>query len=307
MSYRLFVVKVRNRRHLTFIRCLSVGLMSLTLAGEIHAAETIIIADDFNVVGEGHGFALDSGINTGISSGKTRLVGVAANGLHYIQTGGSRSLSCFDIEKNRLRVKEGGKPFRFTLSANGKTAFDFGPALRSDDASKTNRAIYDVRIGMRNEATSESRCSFGISTVDGEVNKLDFALQLYRAKPKDTFYTIRKRYDRGSILGVASPDDSGDVHEVMTTTPRGTVGTMIDFVIRVSDAGAEGVEHYNSRIQVSLNNGKTWVYDSDVDPSLRNGFRFDSTVRYFIFDQAPNGTGMVFYDDFSVTMVQAPE
>jgi hypothetical protein len=299
-------VKARNRRHLTFIRTLGVGLITLAVAWEIHAADTIV-ADNFNVVGAGTGFGLDTGINSGIGSGKTRLVGIAADGLHYIHTGGTRSLSCFDIDRNRLRIKEGGKPFRFTLSANGKAPFDFGPALRSDYASKTNRSIYDVRISMRNDATSDSRCSFGISTRDGEVTKLDFALQLYRAKPKDTFYTIRKRFDRGSIVGIASPDASGDVHEVMTTTARGSVGTMIDFIIRVSDAGAEGTEHYNSRIQVSLNNGKTWVYDSDIDKSLRNGFRFDSTARYFIFDQAPNASGMVFYDDFSVTMVSSPE
>ena len=55
-----------------------------------------------------------------------------------------------------------------------------------------------------------------------------------------------------------------------------------------------------------VDNGSTWVYDTATDGALPNGFRFDGSGRYIIFDQASNGSGNVFYDSFSISSTYAP-
>lgn len=69
------------------------------------------------------------------------------------------------------------------------------------------------------------------------------------------------------------------------------------FIIRVTDAGAES-SAYNSRVQVSQNNGATWAYDTATDAVLPNGFRFNGAGRYVSFDIAGNNSSFVTYDNF---------
>jgi hypothetical protein len=104
------------------------GLLTaiLLLAGAA-AYGQVIIADNHNVTGSGTGFALNTGVNTGINPPTTRLTGTAAANLRYLQTFTSKPASQFDINGNRLRVVKDPTTSvsgRFTLSANGSTAFN---------------------------------------------------------------------------------------------------------------------------------------------------------------------------------------
>jgi len=259
--------------------------------GSVSGATTII-GDNYNVTTTTTGWALGNGVNYGINPPTTRLTGTAAANLRYLDTiEGGRSADKYGISSNRLLVESGSGVGRFTLSANGTTSFDFATALGTRDATPANPAVYDIKIAMRNDATGTERLSFGLATAEGDVTILDFGVQLVHAAAADTFYTIYKRIDTNSA-GVA------DVNAVMATTAGGTTGQLNSILIRVTDAGAE-TNAYSSRVQVSLNNGSTWIYDTDTDSALPNGWRLDGPGRYFVWGQAGN-SGNVFYDSFSV-------
>ncbi len=285
-----------RKRNLTFLATLLVAVLAVGFA----FGQTTIISDDCTTANTNSGFALGEGVNSGINPpDNTRLTGTAVANLRYYQTVTSRDPSHYAINSNRIRVTTQTQIGRFTLSANGSTPFDFSPALGALYATPANPATYDIAIGMRNDATSTARFSFGFATAEGDVTTLDFGVQLYRATSGDDFYTVRKRIDAGSS-GVA------DINAAMLTMDAGTGGTMVNFLIRVTDAGAEGDTNYNSRVQVSIDNGATWFYDSSTDGDLPNGWRFDGPGRYMIFDQASNGSGNVFYDSFSIISTYAP-
>jgi hypothetical protein len=61
-------------------------------------------------------------------------------------------------------------------------------------------------------------------------------------------------------------------------------------------------------VQLSLDGGSSYIYDTRTDASLTNGFRFDGASRFLIWDMAPAGasTGFVTYDDLSVVVVPEP-
>ncbi len=282
------------------------GLLALMAYNYSASGATTVINDDCTVTTSGTGFALNAGVNTGVNPPTTRLTGSAAANLRYFQTFTARLGSFYDISSNRIRVTADNSVGRFVLSANGSTSFDFGPALGSSDATPSNPSSYDVKISMRNDATGNSRLSFGIATVEGDVNNLDFGVQIFRSATADTFYTIQKRIDRGSFNGTTTTDATGDVNATMKVAQASTAATMMDFLIRVTDAGSESGANYNSRIQVSTNSGSTWIYDTATDSAVSNHFRFDGTGRHMVFDQAPNTTGSVFYDAFSVTWNSGP-
>ncbi len=269
---------------------------SLLLMGAL-ASGQVIIADDYNVTGNGTGFALDSGVNSGINPPATRLTGTAAGNLRYIQTFTSKGASQFEISSSRLRVTKDPTTSvsgRFTLSANGSTPFDFAPALRSLSATPANPVTYDLKISMRNDATTASRFSFALTTVETDALSWDFAVQVYRASSGDGLYTIQKRIDSASS-GVP------DINTPMTVA--GAVKSMVNFLIRVTDAGAESGADYHSRVRVSLDGGSTWIYDTSTDSALPNGFRFDRAGRYVDFDVAGNLSSSVYYDNFSIVPV----
>ncbi len=128
---------------------------------------------------------------------------------------------------------------------------------------------------------------------------LDFGVQIYRAVNGQDFYTVQKRIDAASGTGA-------DINAPMMTMPAGSGGSLTNFLIRVTDAGAESGTDYNSRVQVSVEDGTLLVYDTTTDSALPNGFRFDGSGRYIIFDQAANVSGNVFYDNFSISSTYAP-
>ena len=70
------------------------------------------------------GFALNTGINSGINPPTTRLTGTAAASLRYINTG-TKATTAYTITSNKLKVTSAMNPGRFVLSANGTTRFRF--------------------------------------------------------------------------------------------------------------------------------------------------------------------------------------
>ena len=59
------------------------------------------------------------------------------------------------------------------------------------------------------------------------------------------------------------------------------------WAIRITDAGSETTT-YNSRVQVSLDGGATWFYDTSTDDDLPNGWRLNGAGRYLLWDVAPD-------------------
>jgi hypothetical protein len=269
----------------------------LLLAGDA-ACGQVIITDNYNVTPNGTGFGLGQGVNTGINPPTTRLTGTAAANLRYIQTFTSKLPSQFDINSSRLRVVKDPSSSvsgRFTLSANGSAAFNFASALGTASATPANPVIYDLKISMRNDATTTSRFSFALTTVEGDAYTWDFGVQIYRATSGDTLYTIQRRINNLSS-GVADMN--------LPITNAGAVKTTVNFLIRVTDAGSESGANYHSRVRVSMDGGGTWIYDTMTDSGLPNGFRFDGPGRYIDFDVAGNLSDSVYYDSFSI--VPAP-
>jgi hypothetical protein len=274
----------------------------LLLAG-VAAHGQLIVADNYDVTGSGTGFGLGSGVNSGINPPTTRLTGSAAANLRYIQTVTGKTSTAYTITGNKLQTSFSPNSGRFTLSADGTTAFDFSSALTSVSATPAKPAIYDIGISMVNANSGTTRFSFGFGTQEANVDVLDFALQLWRTNStvNQNRYTIQKRIDTASS-GVA------DINDNITRLAAGTYGTEVNFLIHVTDAGAESTA-YNSRVQVSMDGGTSWFYDTSTDTALSNGWRFDASSRFFTWDQAGgNASGQVTYDNFSVNLLTpAPE
>jgi autotransporter-associated beta strand protein len=276
------------------------SLLLVAFAAGSACGATTIISDTCTTVNTNSGFALGEGVNSGINPpNNTRMTGTVVANLRYYQTVTTRTSDHYDINSNRMRVTTQNTIGRYTLSANGSTPFDFSTALGALYATPATPATYDIKIGLRNDATSTARLSFSLATADGDVNSVDFGLQLYRATAGQDYYTVGKLIDTASS-GVS------DLKAAILTMAAGTGGTMINFLIRVTDAGFESGADYHSRVQVSIDNGSTWIYDTLTDGDLPNGFRFDATGRYIVFDQAGNTSGNVFYDTFSISSTYAP-
>ncbi len=252
-----------------------------------------IVVDNYNVTGSGTGFAVGSGINTGINPPTTRLGGSAASGLRYINTG-TKTNTAYSITGSRLQVASAPNPGRFVLSADGSNSFDFSTALGTGAATPASPVVYDLAIKMNNNSSGAQRFSFAISTAEGDATTWDFGVQLYRASASDDFYTVGKRIDTGSS-GLAS-----DLNAAITALTGNTYGMDINILIRVTDAGAE-TSGFNSRVRLSLNGGNSWIYDTDTDASLPNGWRFNGPGRHIMWDIAPDA-GPVNYESFSLKL-----
>lgn len=278
------------------------ALLLGVFAGGTAFGQTTIVSDNYDVTTSTTGFGLDNGVNFGINPPTTRLIGTAADGLRYLQTVTTRATNLYGISSSKLRVQKENTIGRFTLSANGLTPFNFASALGTAGATSTNPATYDITISMQNNAVGVPKVSFGFGTAEANVDNLDFGLQLYRAVLNNDFYTVGKCVN-GASSGVAS------FKKAIMAMPAGTGGSVINFLIRVTDAGAESGANFHSRVQVSTNSGSSFFYDTITDPDLPNGFRFDGAGRYFVWDQAGNAGdngGNVFYDNFSVVSTYAP-
>lgn len=282
-----------HRRTNAFRRLLAPLAASVLVATIPANAVTTIVSDNYNGAASGTGFALNTGVNSGINPPTSRLSGTAAANLRYVNTG-TKTTSAFTISGNKLEVSSAANPGRFVLSADGATSFDFAPALGIAAANATNRIIYDLAIKIANDSAAGQRCSFAIGTAEGDANTWAFGIQVYRTNSANDFYAIGKRLDTGSS-GLAS-----DLNEPITTLTGNTYGNEISLLIRITDAGAETTT-FNSRVQVSPNNGNSWIYDSDADPDLVNGFRFNGASRHIMWDVAPDA-GPVTYDRFSLKL-----
>ena len=273
-------------------------LVAMLVLTGCSAHAQLIISDNYNVTTATTGFALDNGANFGINPPTTRLTGSAAANLRYLQTATGKAATAYGIASDKLEVPLTASSGRFTLSADGTTAFDFASFLTSGSATPVNPAVYDIAISMNNGNSGTTRFSFGFGTEDANVDKLDFALQLFRTNNTASRYWIQKRIDTLSS-GVA------DLNENIIRLGVNTYGTELDFLMRVTDAGAESGLNYNSRVQVSMDGGSTWFYDTASDTDLPNGWRFDDVGRFFTWDQAGanSGSGQVTYDNFSVTLI----
>jgi hypothetical protein len=285
--------------------------LSLVVAGLCLTAAAargqLLLADDFNATGNGSGFLLGEGVNTGINPPTTRLTGSTATDLRYIHTATGTAATAYGITGDKLEIPRSAGSGRFTLSADGITPFDFAPALGIGNATVANPVVYDIALSMANSVSGTTRFSFALATAENNANFWDFGIQLYRAVNTDTFYQIGKRIDVTSYTSaVDSTGTTGDLNEPAATTGAGTYGNEINFLMRVTDAGAEtsGTE-FNSRLQVSLDGGSSWIYDTDTDTDLPDGWRLDGSARYLSWDQAgaASGTGAFTYDNFSVTLV----
>ncbi len=271
--------------------------VSLVAAQPIGQAQTLILADDFNLTGSGTGFALGAGVNTGINPPTTRLTGTAASNLRYLHTATAKAGTAYTITDNRLAVAAAANSGRFTYSADGTSAFDFAAALGIGSATPVAPVTYDITLSLANNSAGIQRFSFALATEENNANFWDFGLQLYRAVATDNFYTIQKRIDTASSGGAT------DLNLAIGTTAASTYGTELSFLLRITDAGAETTA-YNSRLQISLDGGGSWIYDTSTDSDLPNGWRLDGSARFLTWDQAAQAAAT--YDNFSLTVIPEP-
>jgi autotransporter-associated beta strand protein len=260
-------------------------------------ASTVIVSDNYNVTGSGSGFALNTGINRGINPPTTRLTGSTAANLRYINTG-TKVATAYTITSSKAQVDAVANPGRFVLSADGLTSFDYSAALGIAAATSANPVVYDINISIKNASSDNQRCSFALGTIESDANSWDFGFQIYRTNSTMTKYFIGKRIDTDAS-GLAA-----DLNSSIILMGANTFGTEITILMRVTDAGAETTT-FNSRVQLSLDNGSTWFYDTATDSDLPNGWRLNASGRHIMFDQAP-GAGPVTFDNFSLTWKSGP-
>ena len=281
-----------------------VSILALLLLAITKPAQgQIVLADNYDVIGNGDGFALDAGLNSGINPPATRLTGSvtgSATDLRYVASNPAKASTAYTITNGKFQVAAAPMSGRVTLSNDGFTPFDFGSVLGATTATPADPVIYELSTTMANSQGGVTRFSFGIGTVEADVTVWDFGVQLYRAVATNDFYTIQRRIDTAS-------SGLGDINAAITTLGAGSYGTEVNFLLRITDAGAETTA-FTSRVQVSLDGGSSFIYDTLTDSSLPNGFRFDGASRFLIWDIAGNGTntGFVTYDDLSVVVVPEP-
>lgn len=257
---RVWYALARFMRLRIGFRIIGAILLSACFAGR----SQVIVSDSYNVTGSGTGFALNTGVNSGINPPTTRLTGTAAATLRYMLTAVTKSNTAFGISGNKLQIASAANPGRFSLSADGVVPFDWANVLGVGSATAQNPVVYDLSISMFNSSAGNQRCSFALGTVEGDATTWDFGIQIFRTAASDNFYTIQKRIDTGSS-GLAA-----DINSFITNTAPGTSGSELTFLIRITDAGSE-TSTYNSRVQVSLDGGATWF----TIPRPMTTFRMD--------------------------------
>ncbi|HEY4415651.1 MAG TPA: SUMF1/EgtB/PvdO family nonheme iron enzyme, partial [Verrucomicrobiae bacterium] len=271
---------------------LSLTLNGVSVTNPPSTNEVVLLRDSYDVAGSGSGFALGSGANSGINPQTTRLTGSAAANLFYLKAYGAKPDSCHYITNDDKLVVALSSVDYSTLSlSSGSGAYDFGPALEVSTATPDQPLIYDLTINLANATVAANqRCSFAISSTAGTANVWDFGIQIYRASAGDSSYVLQRRISTGaSGLQNAINDSIGTV---------GTYPGEVPFLLRITDAGAESGT-FSSRVQISVDGGASWIYDTATDPALPNGWRFSGLARYLFFDIAP-GTGPVTYDNLSL-------
>ncbi|HET6406810.1 MAG TPA: hypothetical protein VFG14_02930, partial [Chthoniobacteraceae bacterium] len=156
------------------------SLALLLLAITTTARGQLVLADNYDVAGNGDGFALGTGLNSGINPPETRLTGSLAGELRYIATNPAKVSTAYTITNGKFQVAAAPMSGRVTLSNDGFAPLDFGPALGATTATPVNPVIYELRTSMANAVSVATRFSFGIGTVEADVTVWDFGIQLYR-------------------------------------------------------------------------------------------------------------------------------
>jgi len=292
----------------------AVGALSLAAVLSIGSAAqgAILVSDNFDAATVGSGFALDDGVNKDINPPTaTRLTSdLSANAynLRYIKTDlTGKPDTDYTLAGNQLQISNSPTSLnaRTSLSADGTAAFDFGSVLNTAALTPGNKLVYNLRISMTNNATGTQRMSLGWATVETSAPSWDFGVQLYHATGTPASYTLQKRFDSASISD-PSATALADVNATIATTGVGAPGSKVNILVRVTDAGSESTAAGNSRIQVSLDDGSTFIYDSSTDAALPNGFKFDGLGRFLSLDAAGGNANPVLFDNLSIEVVPEP-
>jgi len=270
---------------------LVVGLALTLITAPVFGA-TYIVSDNFTAANVNSGFLPGEGVNSGINPPTvTRLTGTAVANLSYLKKG-NKGDTAYTISGNKCNITQGSQSGRFTISEDGVNAFDFGPALGVANATPENPIVYDVAISMNNKVSTNAatvgRMTFGFGTVEGGGGNWSFGIQILPTSSGN--YNIYKR------IKIAASGLGAELNAVITNDVANA--SEVSFLMRVTDAGAE-TETYSSRVQLSINGGTTWFYDTQTDADLVNGWHLDTGARFVSFDQAPNG-GADTYDNFSI-------
>jgi autotransporter-associated beta strand protein len=272
----------------------------LAIATSSGFGETLVINDDYNVTPDPTsltGFSLGKGVNTGINPPTTtRLTGTAPSSanLRYINQS-DRSGGLYTISNNKVQVGNGSNAGRFTLGTGSSLPYSFGSVLGISTAGPSSPAVYDITIAMANNDNDHDRMSFGIGTVESDNTTWDFGVQLYQVSG-DAQFSLGTLINSGSSgIGSNLRQDISGQKSIFDRNQE------VPLLIRITDAGQESGNAYNSRVRVSKDNGATWIYDTVTDASLTHGWRFDGADRYIMWDQAPSAD-QVTYDNFSITL-----
>ncbi len=278
------------------IQTLVFAFLAVFACGHVRGA-TVIVSDNCNVTGSGSGFALDTGVNRGINPPTTRLTGSTIANLRYFPTA-IKPASAFTITSSKIQINVATDPGRFVLSSDGASSYDFSSALGIAAATPSTPVVYDLSISIKNASSDNQRCSFALGTIESDAFSWAFGFQIYRTNSTMTKYLIGKRIDT-TASGLAA-----DLNSAITTLAANTFGTEIIVLMRVTDAGAETTA-FHSRVQLSLDGGSTWFYDTAADSDLPNGWRLNASGRHIMFDIAP-GAGPITFDNYSMTWKSGP-
>ena len=106
---------------------------ALVLWSGLASAQTLIISDQYNIANAGSGFALGSGVNSGINPPTTRLTGSQAANLRYLKLAGTKADALHYITNStKLAVGYVNDANSSTLTlSSGTGAYNFGTALNT--------------------------------------------------------------------------------------------------------------------------------------------------------------------------------
>ena len=234
----------------------------------------VVIADSFDVPGGNSattGFGAAAGVNQDLA---TRHTGSLAGTLRYFRTDTAKPGTAHSIAGNRLTIADAANTTGIQLSANGTSAYDFGPKIRG------RRYQWKATLDYDDADVAAARMTLGIADaalpaggVAGHV--LGVQLDLVTGNTISVF----KRIDAGSNSGLA------DINQAIATgLPAGE-----PVEIRVVMQDSTDYSAYGTSYQIFVNG-------TSVDTG---SLRFTNDSRYLIFDTAPN-VGPVQYDDFAL-------
>lgn len=239
----------------------------------------VIIADSFDLSGGNSsttGFGAETGVNESLT---TRHTGTLAGTLRYMRTDTTKPASAHSIAGNRLTITDAANTTAIQLSADGTTAYDFGPKIRG------RRYQWKVTLDHDDADIAAARMTLGIADAilpAGGVAGHDLGVQLDLVTGGTI--SVFKRIDAGS-----NPGNTDINAAIATGLPA---GEPVEVRVVMEDSTDYGV--FGTGYEIFING-------SSADTG---NIRFANDSRYLIFDTAPN-TGPVQYDDFSLETLDA--